>query len=301
MADFAAMIAALPLPAGVVQLVMGGRDTGAALVADARIAKISFTGSTAAGRAIAVAAAPRLARLTLELGGKSAAILLDDFDPDTAADELFLAMLQNNGQVCGAQSRVLVPAARSAFFVDWLAALFDRLVVGDAGDPGTQIGPLATLAQAQRVRTLVAAGEAQGARRLGGAPAPDHPRFAAAGLYAATPGNVLAREEVFGPASVVIPYTSEAEAIGLANDSEYGLSGSVWSADPARAVQVAEGLHTGTIGIASRRILDFNAPFGGWRQSGLGRELGPEGIDAWLETTTIIQPHHKAGPQPAHH
>jgi len=290
MARLAAHLHALGLPPGQVQLVMGGRETGAAMVADPRVAKVSFTGSSAGGRAVATAAAGRLARVTLELGGKSAAILLDDFDPQAHGHELFLAMLQNNGQVCGAQSRVLVPAARAADFTGWLAALFDGLKVGPAQDPATDIGPLATAAQADRVRTLVAAGEAAGARPLSRHHVEQDARFVSPRLYVCAPDNPLAQDEVFGPVTLVMPYSDEAHAVHLANASPYGLSGSVWSADPARAAQVALGLRTGTVGINSNRILDFGAPFGGWRASGIGRELGPEGIDACTETTTILLP-----------
>lgn len=287
LARFADALAALPLPPGAVQMLTAGRETGATLVADPRVAKISFTGSTAAGRAVAAAAAERFARLTLELGGKSAAILLDDVDPGAIRPELFLAMLQNNGQVCGAQSRVLVPAARAAELTSWLAALFDGLAVGDPHDPTTEVGPLATAAQAARFRSMTAASAATPLSR-DHAPAGD--RFVTPRLYAAEGHDPLWRDEIFGPIVCVQSYATEAEAIALANASPYGLSGSVWSAEPARAATVAAGLRTGTVGINSKRILDFNAPFGGWRASGLGRELGPEGIDAYLETTTILLP-----------
>jgi acyl-CoA reductase-like NAD-dependent aldehyde dehydrogenase len=290
----AALAGAHGLAPGHLQMVVGGREIGAALVADPRCPKISFTGSVAGGRAVAQAAAARLARVTLELGGKSAAILLDDFAPEASEAELFLAMLQNNGQICGAQSRLLVPAGRAAELTDWLAALFDGLTVGDPHALETEIGPLATSAQAARVQSLVAAGEAGGAKPLSHAhhiaQTGTAVRFVTPRLYAAEPENVLAREEVFGPVTVVMPYANEDEAVALANASDFGLSGSVWSTDTVRAGVVAKRLRTGTVGINSRKILDFGAPFGGWRASGLGRELGPEGIDACTETSSILLP-----------
>ncbi len=293
MMRFAALLDDLPLPPGMLAAVIGDADAGRALVADPRVARVSFTGSTAAGRAVAVACADRFARVTLELGGKSAAILLDDFDPDDAAAmrELFLAMLQNNGQVCGAQSRVLVPQRHEARFTAALAALIDGLRVDRPTDPATDIGPLATAAHAARVRTMIARALAGSARLVaGGRPVPDG-NFVAPHLFAVDdPGSDIARDEVFGPVVTVLTYRDEAAAVTLANDSPYGLSGSVWSVDSDRAVAVARGLRTGTVGINSKRILDFAAPFGGWRASGIGRELGPEGIDAYLETTAILVP-----------
>jgi len=291
MARFAALLARLPLPDAMVQLLLGDRECGARLVADPRIAKVSFTGSTPAGLAVAQACAARLARVTLELGGKSAAILLDDVEMERIAPELFLATLQNNGQVCGAQSRLLVPRSRAAELKAALAALFDALLLGDPADPSTAIGPLATPTQAARVRALSAAALAAGARPLNRRRTlPARGAFAEPLLLDAGADAEIAREEVFGPVVVVHSYADEAEAVRIANASPYGLSGSVWSADPARAVGVARQLRTGSVGIASRRILDFNAPFGGWRASGIGRELGPEGIDAFLETTAILRP-----------
>ena len=293
MTRFDALLDDLPLPPGMLQAVIGDADVGRALVADPRVAKISFTGSTAAGRAVAMVCAERSARITLELGGKSAAILLDDFDPDDAGTmrELFLAMLQNNGQVCGAQSRVLVPQHHAARFTAALAALVDGLQVDRPTDPATDIGPLATAAHVARVQTMIDRALAGSVHLIaGGHPVPDG-RFVAPRLFAVDDAGIeIARDEVFGPVVTVLTYRDEADAIALANDSPYGLSGSVWSVDPDRAVAVARGLRTGTVGINSKRILDFAAPFGGWRASGIGRELGPEGIDAYLETTAILVP-----------
>ena len=289
MSRLAPLLAALPLPAGMVQLLTGDADLGRRLVADARVAKVSFTGSTVAGRAVATACAARFARVTLELGGKGAAILLDDCDLAAPATryELFLAMLQNNGQVCGAQSRVLVPRGRPDI-IDALVALFDALRAGDPTDSATDVGPLATAAQAARVRGMLGRAGV-GTRRLSRA-RDTTGQLIAPTLLRATADAEIAREEVFGPVTALLLYDDEDHAVRLANDSRYGLSCSVWSADPKRAASVGARLRCGTVGINSKRILDFAAPFGGWRQSGLGRELGPEGIDAYLETTSIIKP-----------
>lgn len=286
---FAELLSALDLPAGMVSLLTADRDLGRRLVADPRVAKVSFTGSTEAGRSVATVAAQRFARCTLELGGKSAAILLDDVDIAAKSRELFLAMVQNNGQVCGAQSRVLVPAS-APYVRDALRALFDALVVGDPRDPETDIGPLATPAQAEKVRRMTAEALADGAECVAGADAPRGACYVAPALMAVDASARLAREEVFGPVTALIGYGDIDEAVSIANDSSYGLSGSVWSPDITRATAIARRLRTGTVGLNSRRILDFAAPFGGHRASGIGRELGPEGIDGYLETTSILLP-----------
>jgi len=291
----AEILARQDLPAGAVAVLTGGRELGRALVEDRRIGKVSFTGSTAAGKWIASSCAARLCRCTLELGGKSAAILLDDFDLAAHLDDLLPAMLQNNGQVCGAQTRVLVPTRCFAAWTRAIANRFDALVVGDPRDHATDIGPLATAPQVARIHDVVASAVAAGARSATERRAPaDVPR---AGNYVVPtllvdvhPEMRAVREEMFGPVVVALPYESEADAVALANDSPYGLSGSVWSADAERATAVARGLRTGTVGINSRKILDFGSPFGGLRESGMGRELGPEGIDAYLDTTSILMP-----------
>jgi len=292
---FAELLAALDLPPGAVSVLTGGRELGRALVDDPRVDKVSFTGSTAAGRHVGSACAARLCRFTLELGGKSAAILLDDFDLAGHLPDLLGAMLQNNGQVCGAQTRVLVPRERFVAWTRAIAEAFDALTIGDPRDAETDIGPVATAAQFARIRDALDAAGAAGARPLTRARAAD--ALPQGGNYVApsllvdvTPGMAIAREEIFGPVIVALPYATEAEAVDLANDSPYGLSGSVWSTDIARAEHVARGLRTGTVGVNSRKILDFGSPFGGMRASGMGRELGPEGIDAYLETKSVLLP-----------
>jgi betaine-aldehyde dehydrogenase len=292
---FAEILAAQRLPSGAVAVLTGGRELGRSLVEDRRVEKVSFTGSTAAGKWVGSACAARLCRCTLELGGKSAAILLDDFELEAKLADLMPAMLQNNGQVCGAQTRVLVPAKHFAAWTSALAGAFDALVVGDPRDRTTDVGPLATAAQVARIHDALAAATHAGARYATRRRARDDmPR---AGNYVAPvllvdvrPEMDVVREEVFGPVIVALPYESEAEAVALANDSPYGLSGSVWSADAERATALARDLRTGTVGINTRKILDFGSPFGGMRESGMGRELGPEGIDGYLETTSIMMP-----------
>jgi acyl-CoA reductase-like NAD-dependent aldehyde dehydrogenase len=291
-ARLAEMVDALPLPVGAISVLTGDADLGRRLVADPRIAKVSFTGSTHAGREVAVACAARFCRTTLELGGKSAAILLDDVDLSAVLPDLLGATLQNNGQVCGAQSRLLVPAARFAELSAGIAAAFDGLVVGDPRQPSTSIGPLVNRRQRDKVRLAVDHARREGARVLT-APRELPPK----GFYVAptlvtdvASSAAIAREEVFGPVIVVLPYRSEDDAVAQANDSDYGLSGSVWSRDPERAARIARRISTGTVGINSKKILDFGSPFGGRRSSGLGSELGPEGIDAYLATTSVLLP-----------
>ena len=292
MARFARHLAALALPPGAVNLLLGGRELGAALVEEPAIAKVSFTGSTAAGRRVGEACAKRLARCTLELGGKSAALFLDDAELDTVHEQLLLAMLQNNGQVCGAQSRLLLPRARYRAFRDELGTLFDALRVGDPRHPETDIGPVISAPQARRIEGMVERARAAGARAVSGgdrrSPGPAWVTpLLAEGLE---PAAELCREEVFGPVVVILPYDSEDEAVALANDSPYGLSGSVWSADVERAAGEAARLRTGSVGINSKKILDFAAPFGGFRDSGVGREMGPEGVDGYLEARATLLP-----------
>ncbi len=289
MGRFAQHLSQLELPAGGVQSVIGDADIGRAMVEDPSFAKISFTGSTPAGRAVGMAAMERFARVTLELGGKSAAIILDDVDPTALPSELWLAIMQNNGQVCGAQSRILVPASRVKAYEDAIAALFDGLVTADPRESGTKVGPVVSAKAAAAIKEVVAAEIALGGQRL----TQDRPvrggAFVAPTLIRPSAQSaVILERELFGPVATIQPYRDEDEAIALANDHRYGLSGSVWSSDTDRAVAVARQLKTGTVGINTKKILDYSSPFGGWRSSGIGRELGPEGINAYTETSTII-------------
>lgn len=288
----AEMLAQVDLPPGVVQVLPGGTEVGARLVSHPGIDKVSFTGSTAAGRAVAAAAAENLTRVSLELGGKSAAVVLDDADPQAVATGVRLASLANSGQVCNALSRILVPAARAGEYVDALAAELAGLRVGDPADPDTVIGPLISSRQQERVRDYIRSGQADGARLvLGGTELPDgldSGWYVRPTLFADADNSMtIAREEIFGPVLTVIGYRDEEEAIEIANDSDYGLAGSVFTADTDRGLAVAAAVRTGTFGVNAGYPMDPVAPFGGVKCSGYGRELGTEGLDGYVETKSI--------------
>ncbi|MEO0436783.1 MAG: aldehyde dehydrogenase family protein [Pseudomonadota bacterium] len=293
MQRFAEHLSKLPLPEGYLQVLIGGRECGASLVASSAFKKVSFTGSSQAGRSVARACADRLARCTLELGGKSAAILLDDVELDAVHHQLFLAMLQNNGQVCGAQSRLLVPSCRYQELRAALVEMFDRLEVGDSRTASTDIGPVVSADAARRIKAMAQRATDEGLGLLN-QPSAAERDYTTSALVAPRlletnhADSELWQEEVFGPVVVMHRYDDLNQAIALANRSHYGLSGSIWSKDTERAEAVARQLRTGTIGINSKKILDFAAPFGGWRDSGLGREFGPEGVEEYLEYSSIL-------------
>lgn len=288
----AEFVEATELPPGVVNVVPGGREVGELLVRHAGVDKASFTGSTAAGRQVALACAEGLKQVSLELGGKSAAIVLDDADPAVTAAGIQMASLANSGQVCNALSRILVPHARGDEFVDALAAGMASMTVGDPADPNTQIGPLVAQRQQERVRGYIAAGQSEGARLvLGGAAMPDGLEsgwYVRPTLFSDASNDMrIAREEIFGPVLTVIPYRDEDEAIRIANDSEYGLAGSVFTTDIDRGYGVAARVRSGTFGVNEGYIMDPAAPFGGVKNSGYGRELGTEGIDSYTVSQSI--------------
>jgi aldehyde dehydrogenase (NAD+) len=282
------------LPPGVVNIVAAGRETSEYLVSHPGVDKVSFTGSSATGRRVASLAGEGLKRCTLELGGKSAAILLDDFDLESHGAALLSAGLLNNGQACAAQTRILAPRSRYKEIVEGLGALVAAKKVGDAMDPATEIGPLVAERQRDRVLGYLEDGKKAGARAVCGGGRPRQlPKgwFIEPTLFADVDNAMkIAREEIFGPVLCVIPYDGDDQAIAIANDSPYGLSGSVWSQDVDRAAKVASQLRTGTVPINSPMLLDFRSPFGGFKQSGIGRELGPEGIAPFTEYRSIILP-----------
>jgi aldehyde dehydrogenase (NAD+) len=285
-------IAAAGIPEGVVSIVPGGRELGAYLVEHRDVDKVAFTGSTAAGRRVAEACGRLLRPVTLELGGKSAAIVLEDADLDLAkiGNDLFAATLVNNGQTCYLGTRVLAPRSRYDEVVDTLAAFASSLTVGSALDPATQIGPMASQTHRDRVEGYVAKGNSDGARLVVGGGRPrdlDRGWFVEPTVFADVDNaSTIAQEEIFGPVLSVIAYGDVDDAIRIANDSDYGLGGSVWTTDTERGKDVARRVRTGTIGI-NKYLPDPGAPFGGVKASGIGRELGPDAIHAYQQLKSI--------------
>ncbi|MET9382203.1 aldehyde dehydrogenase [Streptomyces sp. NPDC002928] len=280
------------VPAGVLNIVPGGREAGAHLVSHPGVDKVAFTGSTPAGRAIAEVCGRLLRPVTLELGGKSAGIVLDDADlnPATIGEELVRATFTNNGQTCFLSTRILAPRSRYTEVVDLVTELARTLPVGDALDERTLIGPLVTAQQRERVEGYIAKGRAEGARLTtgGGRPAGlDRGWFVEPTVFTdVAGGSVLAQEEIFGPVLCVLPYDDVEDAVRIANDSDFGLGGTVWTSDAERGAAVARRVRTGTIGV-NRYLPDPIAPFGGVKGSGLGRELGPEGLRAYLQPQSL--------------
>jgi betaine-aldehyde dehydrogenase len=278
-------------PAGVLNIVAAGRESGEHLVSHPDVDKVAFTGSTAAGRRVASICGERLKRVSLELGGKSAAIILDDADLSASMGMLTIASLMNNGQSCVAQTRILASRNRYDEVVEAVATMVSSQAVGDPADPGTGIGPLVAKRQQERVEDYIRIGIDEGAKVVvGGLNRPrDRGWYVAPTVFAGVDNDMrVAREEIFGPVLTVIPYEDEADAIRIANDSEYGLAGTVWTADPEHGTDVARQVRTGTLGV-NIFMLDANVPFGGYKASGVGRELGPEGLNGYLEYKTIVR------------
>ncbi len=286
----AEMVEQIGLPEGVVSVVPGGRVTGEELVRHRGVDKIAFTGSSATGRHIASLCGEQLKRYSLELGGKSAAIVLDDARIDKTVAGLKMASLMNNGQACVAQTRILVSERRHDELVDALAQMMRELVIGDPTDPATDIGPLVSQRQQHRVQDYIRAGVDDGAKLvLGGDDSPmGRGWYVRPTLFTdATNDMAIAREEIFGPVLTVITYTDERDAIRIANDSDYGLAGSVWTKDVAHGLEISGQIRTGTYGI-NMYMLDISSPFGGFKQSGIGREFAEEGLAEFTELQSVV-------------
>lgn len=282
----AELLTELGLPPGVVNVVPGDRDTGEALVADPRVRKVAFTGSTRAGRAIAESVAGRFTRLQLELGGKSAALVLDDVDARATGKRVASIVFRNSGQVCTATTRALVPRDMVEEFLLGAADAAAAEQLGDPLDEATTMGPLVSEAQLSRVLLYLESAKHDGARIVAGGGNPSGWFIEPTVLADVNNSMQAVREEIFGPVLAVMPYDDLDEAIDIANDSEYGLHGAVYSENLGRAVHAARRIDSGTIAING--IPHSSAlPFGGVKDSGVGREMGPEGIEAFLEFRAI--------------
>jgi acyl-CoA reductase-like NAD-dependent aldehyde dehydrogenase len=279
------------LPAGVLNVVTGGVEIGRYLVAHPGVNKVAFTGSSAAGREIGETAGRLLRPATLELGGKSAAIVLDDADLATTVEGLASAALMHSGQACYLCTRILAPRRRHDEVLHAVAGLASSMNIGDPFDMAVHLGPLVSERQRQRVESYIEAGKASGATLAagGGRPEMDKGWYVQPTVF----GNVsndakIAREEIFGPVLAVMPYDDLDEAVSIANDSEFGLGGTVWTSDPEKGMDVARRIESGTVGV-NFYMLDPGAPFGGVKGSGLGRELGPEGLQAYFQLKSIYR------------
>ncbi|NMN95874.1 aldehyde dehydrogenase [Antrihabitans stalactiti] len=286
--------AAAELPPGVLNIVPGsGRTAGARLVSHPDVDKIAFTGSTEAGRSIAEACGRLFRPVTLELGGKSAGIILDDADLATTLKGLFAASLMNQGQSCYICTRILAPRNRYKEVVDGLSDLVRSLKIGDPLDRSTVIGPVASSKQRDIIEGYIAKGIAEGGRITAGGGRPegfDRGWYVEPTIFADVDNNAtIAREEIFGPVLAVIPFTDDDDAINIANDSAYGLGGTVWTSDVDRGAAIARRVQSGSIGI-NGYTMDHGAPFGGVKDSGMGRELGPEGLAAYQQYKSIYLP-----------
>jgi len=284
----------IELPKGMVSILPAGREVGEYLVRHPGVDKVGFTGSTAAGRRVGAICGEMLKRCTLELGGKSAAIILEDADLAASIPLLMPSALMNNGEACVAQTRILAPRSRYAEVVDAVAEAVKGHKVGDPADPTVAIGPLVAERQRDRVLGYIDKGRSEGATLTAGGGRPaglDKGWFVEPTLFADVDNAMtIAQEEIFGPVLSVIGYDGPEDAVRIANDSDYGLSGSVWTSDVEAGIDVARRVRTGTYGINQYGTLDVRNPFGGFKASGVGRELGPEGLSAYLETKTIVLP-----------
>jgi aldehyde dehydrogenase (NAD+) len=287
----AEIMEAVGLPPGVFNVVTADREVSELLVRHPDVDKITFTGSSSVGRRIASICGERIARCTLELGGKSAAVVLDDADVAQVAQSLAGSARVGCGQVCSSLTRIVVSRHRHDALLEAMASSFSAIKVGDPFDLSTEMGPLAMSRQRDRVEGYIAKGKAEGATIATGGGRPRHLNrgfFIEPTVFGNVDNNMtIAREEIFGPAVSVIPAASEQQAVEIANDTVYGLNASVFTNDVERAYQVARQLRSGTVGHNAWRS-DFSIAFGGFKQSGIGREGGEEGLHPYLEVKTII-------------
>ncbi|HEX3898926.1 MAG TPA: aldehyde dehydrogenase [Mycobacteriales bacterium] len=281
------------LPEGVMSVVPADREVSEYLVTHPGVDKVSFTGSTAAGRKVGALATERLKRISLELGGKSAAIVLDDVDLASSAFMIAFSGLMNSGQACVAQTRILAPRSRYDEITEAVVEAAKMFTIGDPSDPATQLGPLVAERQRDRVEGYIEKGKAEGARLVldGMRPAGlDKGWYVAPTVFADVDNKMtIAQEEIFGPVLSLLPYDTEEEALAIANDSDFGLAGSVWTADVDHGYEIATKVRTGTYGI-NWYAFDMGSPFGGYKCSGIGREDGPEGLAAFCELKSILMP-----------
>lgn len=281
------------LPQGVLSVVPGGIETGQALTSNPDIDMFTFTGSSAVGKEVGKRAADLLKPCTLELGGKSAAIVLEDVDLAAAIPMMVFAGVMNAGQGCVNQTRILAPRSRYDEVVDAVSTFVQALPVGLPSDPAAQVGPLISEKQRARVEGYIAKGVEEGARLVCGGGRPeglDNGFFVQPTVFADVDNTMtIAQEEIFGPVLSIIPYDTEQDAIKIANDSVYGLAGSVWTTDVPHGIEISEKIRTGTYGI-NWYAFDPCCPFGGYKNSGIGRENGPEGVEHFTQQKSVLMP-----------